>query len=145
MLLLYTVSAAVHSCTHREIKHMSRSIHFAIMLLIIFPPLEDLLFKKQNRTKTPTVNCKSNRLLFYKGCSNGSDTHGAFTFKCLVLIFRDLCNTGCSLWLNMYVKVKRNLYPKPIIDTVWCKAQRLHLTPTHPPRSRYNLGTTLWL
>lgn len=136
MLLLYTVLAAVHSCTHQEIKHTSRSIHFPIMLLIIFPPLEDLLFEKQNWTQTPTVNCKSNQLLFYKRWSNGSDTHGAFTFKCLLLIFRDLCNTGCSLWPNMYIKVKRNF--KSITNTVWCKAWRLHLTHTHPPRSSYN-------
>lgn len=72
-LLLYTDLPPVHSCIHKEIKHMPRSIHFPITRLITFLSLKDLLFKKQNKQRPNSkLQTQGRWLLLYRqsGCSS---------------------------------------------------------------------------
>lgn len=120
------------------------------MDLIFFLSLKDLLFKKPNQTK-PNPNLQlfslddcftSDGLMFYLQM-------GPLAGKHIMLIFRNLCNTWCSLCLNVHIWPKRNSGPKPIIKIPWCKAHGLHIMPTHPHKSNYNTvslnSRLLWL
>lgn len=120
------------------------------MDLVFFLSLKDLLFKKQNQTKP-----KSPALFFGLKEADDCFTSDGLMFylqmwplagKHIMMIFRNLCNTWCSLCLNVHIWPKRNSGPRPIIKIPWCKARGLHIMPTHPRKSNYNtVSLSSWL